>query len=489
VILRDGRSSPIAPQAFAETRPLFYSGYFVPNTGIQLEKQFATYAQLYKRQPWVATVVNKISNLIARLGVNVWDESKTSGKVLDTTSPYALLLAKPCTTLDPYSFWLWIASTIEIYGEAYLIKMRNAAGKPESLYPMHPAMVQIHRDDEGALKYRFMGRPNELISEKDVIPFRMYDPDGTMRGFSRLEPLRSTLMNEDSARRAQSSWWQNNCRPSFLMSTEKRLGSEGKERLRQAVISTQAGSSNAGGVMVLEDGVTAQQMQLTAEEMQYIEARKLNREEVCAVYDIPPTAVHVLDHATFSNITEQYRSVYRDTMAPRIEFIESGLNWHLGIEFNGVKSARFAVAEVLRGDFEKRAPAAVQLVQSGIMKPAEARPLFDLDDAGAVADKLYANSAIQELGRPAEQIRIQAAESGGVTPDMIPIQAVATLPGGESTTPAKLSAGAQKYVRDIGGAISRGRSIQDAAKVFVDRDPDDIEYIEEACRHIIERNP
>lgn len=311
-----------------------------------------------------------------------------------------------------------------------------------------------------------------------------------MRGLSRLEPLRSTLMSEDSARRATAAWWRNMGRPSMVLSTEKRLGIEGKERLRQAFISQHTGSGNAGSTVVLEDGVTAQQMQLSAEEMQYIESRKLNREEVCAVYDVPPTAVHILDHATFSNITEQMRSVYRDSMAPRIEFIESVLNWHIGAEFNGAKVARFAVAEVLRGDFEKRAPAAVQLVQSGIMKPAEARPLFDLDDAGPVADKLYANSAIQELGQPAEAIRIQAAEAGGVTPDLLPVESVASLPGGEKPQPGsvpRLSAGAQKYVRHIGGAIGRGKSIQEAAKTFLELCPEDIDAIQEACCHIIER--
>jgi phage portal protein BeeE len=64
-------------------------------------------------------------------------------------------------------------------------------------------------------------------------------------------------------------------------------------------------------------------MTLTAEEAQYIETRKLNREEVCAAYDVPPPVVHILDRATFSNITEQMRSMYRDTMAPRLNGFEA----------------------------------------------------------------------------------------------------------------------------------------------------------------------
>ena len=41
MILKDGYNQPIAPQAFAETSPLFYEGYFVPRQGLQLETVFA----------------------------------------------------------------------------------------------------------------------------------------------------------------------------------------------------------------------------------------------------------------------------------------------------------------------------------------------------------------------------------------------------------------------------------------------------------------
>lgn len=484
MILQNGISVQIAPQAFSETAPQFISGNFVPRTGLALETAFATYSQLYRTQPWVHTVVNKISDLIARLGINVWDETAPEkGKVLDLSGPYAKLIAKPCDMIHPQGFWKWIAATIEIYGEAFLIKQRGNNGQVTNLIPMHPALTQIHRDDTGALVYRFMGQPNELIPENDVVPFCMYDPDGMMRGLSRLEPLRSTLMNEDSARRATGAWWKNMGRPSMVLSTDKVLGKDGRDRVRDSFNSSHAGSSNAGSVAVFEDGLTATPIQLNAEEMQYIESRHLNREEVCAVYDIPPTAVGILDHATYSNITEQMRSVYRDSMAPRLEFIESVLNWHLGKEFNLEKNAKFAVAEVLRGDFEARATSVAQLVQNGIMKPSEARPLFDLGDEGDVADKLYANSAIQELGKPAERIALSGQVSA--SPDDVPVTNVPAVHGGPPNSVP--SAQAQKYIRSIAGAISRGKSIQEAAKHFVDTSPEDIDYISEACAHIIER--
>ena len=475
MILSNGTQRVLAPQAFAEQSPQFYNSYFVPRSGLDLETSFATYAELYRKQPWVNTVVNKIANLVARLGVQVWDTTSPAGKMLDAVGPYAKLMAKPSPYMDNYSFWLWVASTIEIFGETYLIKIRDTDRSVIGFAPMHPAQTKIHRNSDGTVTYQFLGHPNEEFVGDDIVPFRSFDPFGTMRGMSRLEPLRSTLMNEDSARRATASWWRNMGRPSMVLETEKKLGPDGRQRLQDAFRAVAGGTSNAGGVIVLEDDVKATQMQLSAEEMQYIESRKLNREEVCAVFDVPPAAVHILDKATYSNVTENLRSVYRDSMAPRISFIESVLDWYVGQDFNPNTVARFAVAEVLRGDFEKRAEAMAQLVQSGIAKPSEARPWFDLDDAGPLADQLYANSAIQPLGVPPEKVTITGTAAGGSTSEGVDITgAPAALPG-------------SKYVRDIGGMIGRGKSIQEAAAWLLNKYPSDREAIKQACEAIIER--
>ena len=55
--------------------------------------------------------------------------------------------------------------------------------------------------------YRVFAAPGNVspvfdIPEADIVHFRAYNPDTTVRGFSPLEPLRQTLVNEDASRRA-----------------------------------------------------------------------------------------------------------------------------------------------------------------------------------------------------------------------------------------------------------------------------------------------
>ncbi|MCA1841968.1 MAG: phage portal protein, partial [Actinobacteria bacterium] len=107
-------------------------------------------------------------------------------------------------------------------------------------------------------------------------------------------------------------------------------------------------------------------------------SRRLNREEVCACFDVPPPVVHILDHATYSNITEQMRSLYRDTMAPHLAATESVLDHQLAPDFGGGLYAEFLMDEVLRGAFEARSQAYREAINAGWLQPSEVRALENL---------------------------------------------------------------------------------------------------------------
>ncbi|QIS06765.1 phage portal protein [Nocardia brasiliensis] len=486
MLLKDG-SLNFAPSALAEFSPQMYRSYYYPiSDGLLLERQWAFYGALYRHQPWVRVVVDKLANALARLSIEVWKGTGADRRL--ARSPYAKLIANPCNGLSPYSFWAWIATTIEIYGEAFLVKVRNAAGAVVSLIPMHPSRTSIRREIDGRRVYLFSTAASQAglleFAEEDVVPFQLYSPDNTMRGLSRLESLRSTLISEDSSRTATSSMWRNAGRPNMVLSSAKVLGPEGRKRLRESFDSNHAGSLNSGKTLVLEDGVKAEPVQLTAVEMQFVQSRQLNREEVCAVYDVAPPMVHILDRATFSNITAQMRAFYRDTMSVRLEFVEAQLDYYLGCEFADDLEARFAVAEVLRGDYETRAQSVQQLVLAGVMKPAEGREVMELGKAGPEADRLYAQASIQPLGQPAERITL----TGDVAPGGDPDGVATTDPADTAPNPSASAPRPQKssrYVRAIRGGMGRGQSLEQAAVALADKHPADRHEILAAARFLL----
>lgn len=522
MLLTSGKELPLAPQALSELSPQVQPSYYYPDAmGMELERQFALYGAIYKSSPWVRTVIDKRASSLARLPVNCWNVNGDT-RTIDRTSGYAKLLQDPCEYLDPYTFWFWIQSTIDIYGEAYAAIVKDENGKPTSLLPMHPSRVMVHRDpDSGRYEYMFTsgaGPFGTLITfkQEDVVPFRLYNPLHVERGLSRMESLKSTIFAEDSSRNATDAMWKNAGRPNLVLTSEKKLNDDGRKRLITAFNQQHAGSSNAGKTLLLEDGVEVNAVQLTAVEMQFIEGRKLNQVEVCAVYDIAPTVVGILDHGTYSNVTEQLRGFYRDTMAVPIQLIESAMDKYVGCHWTTRNQMQFSLDDILRGDYEKRSQSVQHQVTSGVLTPNEGREAMGysrFDDPKA--DKLYANSALQPLGDPAEQIRIQG-QMDGVTPDGIRVTPMTTpvpsldqskpasvnaLPRGNSASsnqssqpggpqPNQLPSPAKpKHLRAIKGEMGRGRSLTEIAafaKALAEKNPDDLQDILLAVRMAIQ---
>ncbi|MFJ4230096.1 hypothetical protein ACIPYV_21215, partial [Paenarthrobacter nicotinovorans] len=63
----------IAPQALGETTPTLANGYYYAKTALELIGRVETYGALYRAQPSIATVVDKVAAAAARLTIKVWD--------------------------------------------------------------------------------------------------------------------------------------------------------------------------------------------------------------------------------------------------------------------------------------------------------------------------------------------------------------------------------------------------------------------------------
>lgn len=353
-----------------EGTPAEFPGFGqIPRTNVPgWPAYWASYAEIYRRHLWVAAVVNKLAMGEARLPLKVYEHDDLN-RPEARDHPYALLLRKPNNRHSRFFFWLWTVSTFDTYGEAFWGKLRDKGGRPIALVPLHPTGMHLDRETNGVAYWTFTGGAAVRITDipgHDLVHFRTFNPDSSRHGMSRLEPLRRTLEFEDAAQRAQSAYWRKGARPGVLLSAPRAMSQGALDRLKVSWTAVAGGVDNTGETVVLEEGLKPEKWSLTAEEAQYIDSRKLNREEVCAVYDVPPPAVHILDRATFSNITEQLRSLYRDTHAPRLQLFESTLEAELrggrrpgasDPDFGDDVYAEFLLDEVLRGDFEVRADA------------------------------------------------------------------------------------------------------------------------------------
>jgi HK97 family phage portal protein len=400
-------------------------------SSLQIGNLWASYSALYRKQHWVRTCVDKRAVLLARLPLKVYRHDDLN-RPEEPAHPYAQLLARPNDRQSRYSFWREMLSTYDIYGDAFGLKIRDSGGRPVQLAPLHPTAMHECEEEAGRVLWDFENARVRItgIPAEDLLHLSTYNPDSSTRGLSKLESLRSTLENEDAALRSQSSFWRRGARPGVALTHPGKLSQPAADRLKLRWDQVAAGADNTGTTVVLEEGMKPELMQISAVEAQYIEARKLNREEVVAGFDMPPPAVHILDHATYSNITEQMRSVYRDTMAPVTVFLESELEAQLRgsvrrgasePDFGDDVYAEFLLDGVLRGDFEQRAAAYQQAINSGWTTPAEVRKLENLPFIEG-SDRLFINSTMVPL-------EVAAAVEEEAPDNVVPLEVVRTVMG------------------------------------------------------------
>lgn len=350
---------------------------------------FVEYAEIWRRQPQVRTVISFLARNIAQLGLHTYRRVSDTDRERLTDHPMAKLLATPVpgTPITRYRLVERLVSDVGIYDIAYWAKVRGPDGSGMALVPLPVLRVQ----PEGGnwltpKKYRVTNPsgPDTVLAADQVVVFHGYNPTDVRVGASSLESLRSVLLEEFEAARSREQMWRGGARISGVL--KRPAGTEWSQgafdRFKASWQSFAQGGGAEGGTPILEDGMEYQSIGLTPEQAQYIQARKLTREEVAAAYHIPLPMVGILDHATFSNIKEQHQQLYQDTLGPWLTSIQEDIALQLLPEFEDSADVyvEFNLAEKLKGSFEEQMAAASSATGAPWMTRNEQRARFNLPE-------------------------------------------------------------------------------------------------------------
>ena len=343
------------------------------------------YAMIWRSQPQIRTVVSFLARNIAQLGIHVFRRVSDVDRERDADHPLARLLSQPNPTTTRYRWIEALVSDLALYDNAVLAKITTAR-QPRALLRLDPRSVTPIGDNPyGADYYRVSGNLGTKDLRADqVVHFRGYNPTDIRWGASPIETLRRILYEEHQAVRYREQLWRNGARMSGYLQRPVEApewSTADKERFRTQWQAQYTGDGpQAGGTPILEDGMEFNAVAVTPESAQYIESRKLTREEVASAYHIPLPMVGILEHATYSNITEQHKQLYQDTLGPWLEMITQELHLQLLPDFADTANVycEFNLAEKLRGSFEEQASQLQVSVGAPWMTRNEARARMNL---------------------------------------------------------------------------------------------------------------
>ncbi|PTR42038.1 HK97 family phage portal protein [Rhodococcus sp. OK611] len=336
--------------------------------------------EIWRKQPAVRTSVTFLARNIAQLGLHAFRRVGDTDRqrLIDHALP--LLIGKPNPWTTRYRLMDSLVHDLGIYDRAHWQKVKTSSGL--GLVRLPPSMVTPKGDDwltPSVFEVKGSKGTREVLAES-MVYFRGYAPANDF-GTSPIESLRQILAEEWHSSRSREQTLRNGARMSGYLQRPKEAGKwepEARDRFREHWRAQYTGDGPAtGGTPILEDGMTFTGVSQTSEQLQYIEARKLTREEVAAAYFIPPPMVGLLDNATFSNITEQHKMLYQDTLGPWLTMIADELALQLipDLPDSDRVYVEFNLAEKLTGSFETRSDSMQRAVGGPFLTVNEARAM------------------------------------------------------------------------------------------------------------------
>jgi HK97 family phage portal protein len=141
------------------------------------------------------------------------------------------------------------------------------------------------------------------------------------------------------------------------------------------------GSSNAMKTALLQQGLTYQKLSLTAQESQFIEARKFQLQEICRIFRIPAILLGANDkESTFASAEAFFDSYVRNTLLPWTVRIEQTITRDL---LRPSERSRFYAkhnfASLLRADTAARYAAYSAGINAGWLSRNEVREMEELN--------------------------------------------------------------------------------------------------------------
>ena len=323
------------------------------------------YAAIWRTHGSVRTVTDFLARNIASLGLHLFERAADADRRRVTDHPLAHLIGRPMPGQYRYAFVEALVQDIAIFDRYLAVKMKGTdSDAPHALVRIPPMIWEPAGDDwTGPTEFLVRGnRGTRTFTRDQVVYIGGYSPAGELGGVPAIESLRSVLAEEHEAALMRAQTFRNGARASGYI--ERPAGAPAwsaatHARFKAAWRAQYTGSgADVGGTPILEDGMKFTAAQQSAKDLQYIESRKLTRQEVAAAYHIPPPMIGLMETATFASLKEQHKSLYTDTLGPWLQRIQQALAANLLDDF-GPEAAgmylEFNIEEKLRGAFEDQA--------------------------------------------------------------------------------------------------------------------------------------
>lgn len=208
-----------------------------------------------------------------------------------------LLNEQPADAWTAASWKEWIVRCVALRGRQVTEIKRKPTGAPMALLPHHPDCVQVRRDPDrpGHLRYDVFdvetGRSYGLQQE-DVLDFVGFGFDGLDSPSVIKTAARNAVANSLAASEFAGKTLGEGAMPQIALTYPNKLDKDQAALLRESFVATYGNRSGSRKLpLILTEGGTAKELTLSPEDLQLLDSRRFEREDICQALGVPPVMI------------------------------------------------------------------------------------------------------------------------------------------------------------------------------------------------------
>lgn len=328
----------------------------------------------------VFACVNIKANAIAIMPLKLYIVTDNGKREYKEHSLYRLLRKEPNPLLTAFEWKKMISQDLDLRGNHYCQIVKNGLGEIVALYPLKADLMQVSYVLKNNNKEKIYNYNGTLINSDRILHIiDIPDREGLV-GISRIAYARTTLEFANNTATHGNKLFKNQATPSGAFTHPTVLSPDAFIRLKESLADKYAGLENSGKPILLEDGLTFTPITINNSDAQWLESRKLNRENIGAFFGVPTSMLNDSTATAYGNLEQKALELQTNTILPISIAIEEKSEQKLlsKSEKNNL-IIKFQFNALLRADAKTKSEYYKTMWGIGSLNPNEIRSNEDLN--------------------------------------------------------------------------------------------------------------
>lgn len=351
-------------------------------------------------------------NSLAKLPINLYCRENGGRKKAEDHPLHNLLKLRPNKNQSLHDF-LWLTEFYRLeYGNAYWYQeVKN--GTIIGLHLLHPNKIQIVVDDGNILgsyddimndKIYYYYNNEIFYDEKEIVHFKNFATNPLI-GTPIKQYLKQTIEVEQYSTNFINKQYEKGLLNPIIIKYTADFNNVERDQIMNK-FSKFSGVKNVGKVIPLMPGFDINQIKTSLVDNQFFEMQGLTSKHIANAFGVKGFQLNDMEKSTYSNLTEQNKIFYRDTLQNVLTLYEQEMAYKLLTKAeleNNKYYFKFNIDSILRTTFKERMEGYEIAFKNGFMPIKEIREKEDLPYIDGTDSLIIGNGASIPLSMVGKQ--------------------------------------------------------------------------------------